>query len=89
MISGNGSVMGHPYDDLVIVNHAKCWVVGSDYRPKATGRGTLQEGLYFFGVRADDGSNHTDSFREKSGLLLSSAGIGVFIGGSTPQCNPV
>ena len=39
MISGNGStgimVMGHPYDDLVIVNHAKCWVVGSDYRPKA------------------------------------------------------
>lgn len=39
MISGNGStgimVMGLPVDDLVIVNHEKCWVVGSDFRPLA------------------------------------------------------
>jgi len=37
MISGNGStgimVMGLPLDETIIVNHAKCWVVGSAFRP--------------------------------------------------------
>jgi alpha-L-fucosidase 2 len=39
LISGNGStgvmVMGLPFEDLVVVNHAKLWVVGSDVRPQA------------------------------------------------------
>jgi len=58
MISGNGStgimVMGLPVDDLVIVNHAKCWTVSSEFRPEApdlrkawkTGRELARQGRY-------------------------------------------
>ena len=58
MISGNGStgimVMGLPVDDLVVVNHAKCWTVSSEFRPEApdlreawkTGRELAQQGRY-------------------------------------------
>ncbi len=58
MVSGNGStgimVMGLPVDDLVIVNHAKCWTVSSEFRPEApdlreawkTGRELAQQGRY-------------------------------------------
>ena len=58
MISGNGStgimVMGRPVDDLVIVNHAKCWTVSSSFRPLAPdlreawkkAREIAQEGRY-------------------------------------------
>lgn len=39
LISGNGStgvmVMGLPFDDLMIVNHAKLWAVGTNVTPQA------------------------------------------------------
>jgi hypothetical protein len=39
LVSGNGStgvmVMGHPLDDLMIVNHTKFWTVGTNVTPHA------------------------------------------------------